>query len=68
MPNNHREHLSAKQPQRIEALMARHAELERQIHRELQRPAMSETLIRELKARKLRLKDEIQEVHSGTSG
>lgn len=59
---------SGTQSPRIEALMARHAELERQIQRELKRPAMSETLIRELKARKLRLKDEIQEVHSGTTG
>lgn len=48
--------------------MARHAELEQQIHRELKRPAMSEDLIRELKMRKLKLKDEIEEVRSGTSG
>lgn len=67
MPTNHRDH-AATNPQRVEALMARHAELEQQIHRELKRPAMSEDLIRELKMRKLKLKDEIEEVRSGTSG
>jgi hypothetical protein len=68
MPLNTRENAQHKTAHRIEALMVRHAELERQIHAEMKRPAMSETLIRQLKARKLRVKEEIEEVHSGTSG
>lgn len=57
-----------KSSKRIEALMARHADLERQIHAEMKRPGTSETLIRQLKSRKLRVKEEIEEVHNGTSG
>lgn len=68
MPMNRTDHAGAKTPQRIEALLARHAELERRIHSALQSPGLSEDLIRELKMRKLRLKDEIHEVRSGTSG
>ena len=66
MPLNIRENLNAK-PNRLEALEARHADLERQLHDEMKRPAMSENLIRQLKTRKLRLKDEILVVRSGTS-
>lgn len=57
----HRETLNAAQPARLDALRARHAELDRRIHDEMKRPAMSESLIRDLKARKLRLKDEMEE-------
>ena len=56
-----RENLPEKQPNRLEALQARHADLERQIHMELKHPGTSETLIRQLKRRKLRLKEEIEE-------
>ena len=68
MSLNTRENAQHKAANRLEALMARHADLERQIHTEMKRPAMSETMIRQLKARKLRVKEEIEEVHSGTSG
>lgn len=59
-----RENLSEKQPNRPEALQARHAELERQIHTELKHPGTSEALIRQLKRRKLRVKEEIEEART----
>lgn len=68
MPLQNRETAQSKTTPRIEALMARHADLERQIHAELKRPGTSDTLIRQLKARKLRVKEEIEDVHNGTTG
>ena len=41
------------------ALQAKHAGLERMIQQELTRPAPDEAILRDLKRRKLRLKDEL---------
>jgi hypothetical protein len=50
----------------ISALESKHAGLERRIAEELARPARNDTLITELKRRKLRIKEElaqVQQVH-----
>jgi hypothetical protein len=43
----------------VEALRAKHAELEHQIEEEEHRPRPDDTLITELKRQKLRIKDQI---------
>ena len=45
--------------ERIEALKARHAALEKTIHDEEVRPHPDDDVIHELKKRKLRIKDEL---------
>ena len=45
---------------RTEALAARHADLERQIAAEMQRPMPDTTRLTELKKTKLRVKEEIE--------
>ena len=53
--------LVSSQPGRLEALRARHAAIDERIQEEQKSPAMSDTLLRRLKAEKLMLKDEIQD-------
>ena len=43
------------------ALQAKHAGLERMIQQELNRPAPDDTTLRDLKRRKLRVKDELSQ-------
>ena len=43
----------------VSALQEKHAGLERRIEEELSRPAPDDALLRDLKRRKLRLKDEL---------
>jgi hypothetical protein len=47
---------------RIEQLRHQHSSLEDEIGRELARPAPDDLRVRELKARKLRIKDEIAQL------
>lgn len=44
---------------RIEELTKRHAQIDQQIHEEQKRPASDDTTLKDLKRRKLRLKEEI---------
>ncbi len=43
----------------VESLQRKHAGLERQIAEEMTRPSPDETLLRDLKRRKLKLKEEL---------
>ena len=54
------------QPAQVDELSAKHQALERMIQEELDRPGSSDLKIRELKRRKLRLKDEIAELEAKT--
>jgi hypothetical protein len=56
----HSRSLSSAQPARVEALKARHANLARLIEAEQTSPALSEMRLRDLKRKKLQLKDEIE--------
>ncbi|WP_338467263.1 DUF465 domain-containing protein [Novosphingobium sp. ZN18A2] len=47
----------------ISALQSKHAGLERQIAEESARPAPDEVVLMELKRRKLKIKEEIAEIH-----
>jgi len=49
---------------RIRELGSRHETLDRAIHDEASRPAADETRIRELKRRKLRLKEEMESLRA----
>ena len=42
-----------------QALQAKHAGLEARLHEEMSRPAPDELLVREIKLRKLRIKEEL---------
>jgi len=46
--------------EQLETLQARHAELERQLEGELNRPLPDQATIAEIKKQKLRIKDEIE--------
>jgi hypothetical protein len=50
--------------QRIEALKGRHSKLDDRIHEEQSRPAPDTTAVREMKADKLAMKDEITRLSS----
>ncbi len=52
MPNSHRD-----------TLAARHARLDAKLGAELKRPVPDATLLRQLKAEKLKLKDELSRLH-----
>jgi hypothetical protein len=54
------------QPAQVDELSAKHQALERMIQEELSRPGGSDLKIRELKRRKLQLKDEIAELRAKT--
>ena len=58
-------HVSADHPH-IEALRARHAMLERRIEMELKSPTANDLFLRELKLKKLHLKDEISQLAQRT--
>lgn len=47
----------------ISALRTKHAGLERQIEQEMARPVPDDTLLQDLKRRKLRIKEEIAQIH-----
>lgn len=47
-------------PERVEALLARHATLSRQIEMEMKSPAHDQFRVKDLKRKKLRVKDEIE--------
>lgn len=51
---------SVSQHNHLEALRARHAALEEQIHEEQKFPAVNMMALRELKRQKLRIKEEIE--------
>ena len=44
---------------RLGALGAKHAELETELHRELQHPALDDVKVHDIKRRKLAIKDEM---------
>lgn len=46
----------------IEALTAKHAALEQELHLEQRRPAPDETVVADIKRRKLEIKDEITRI------
>lgn len=50
----------------LNALERRHASLDEQIHQEMQRPALNELRIGELKRKKLELKDEMSKLQGLT--
>lgn len=52
---------SASHHNHLEALRARHAALEEQIHEEQKFPAANMAILRDLKRQKLRLKEEIEQ-------
>ena len=52
----------------LSALELKHQSLERQIEDELAHPSADEARLRELKRRKLQLKDEIERLRTTTSG
>ena len=56
----HSRSLTSAQPARVEALKLRHAHLAKLIEAEQASPAISELRLRDLKRRKLQLKDEIE--------
>ncbi len=56
----HSRSLPSAQPARVEALKIRHTQLSKLIEAEQTSPAMSELRLRDLKRRKLQLKDEIE--------
>lgn len=60
----HSRSLSSAQPARVEALKVRHAHLAKLIEAEQTSPAMSELRLRDLKRKKLQLKDEIEGIKS----
>lgn len=47
---------------RVESLKEKHAHLEFQLERELQRPSPDQEVVRDMKRRKLVLKDELQRI------
>ncbi|WP_082356020.1 YdcH family protein [Novosphingobium sp. AAP83] len=47
----------------ISALQTKHAGLERQIHAEMNRPLPDETLVAQLKRKKLKIKEELSRLH-----
>ena len=47
----------------IEALTAKHAALEQELHLETRRPAPDESLVADIKRRKLEIKDEINRIN-----
>lgn len=53
--------------ERMEALKARHATLEDQLHMETQRPLPSSDMLRRLKQEKLRIKDELARIDSAAT-
>ena len=57
--------LVSKRPARVEALVARHAALEKKIQQEY-RSYTSDTLVRKLKQEKLRIKEEIEKIRVGS--
>ena len=57
---------SMPQPAQVDELSAKHQALERMIQEEMSRPGHSDLKIRELKRRKLQLKDEIAELTAKT--
>ena len=54
------------QPAQVDELSAKHDALDRMIQEEIQRPGTSDLRLAELKRRKLRLKDEIEELKAKT--
>ncbi|WP_336107718.1 MULTISPECIES: DUF465 domain-containing protein [unclassified Thalassospira] len=47
----------------IEALTAKHAALEQELHLETRRPAPDDSLVADIKRRKLEIKDEINRIN-----
>ena len=46
----------------LEALTAKHAALEQELHLETRRPAPNDTVVADIKRRKLEIKDEINRI------
>ena len=59
--------ISASIDERIATLRLRHQELDRVIEEEQQRPLPDDPLIKNLKRRKLRIKDKIAAIENGSS-
>lgn len=52
---------------RLDTLGRKHAELETQLHQELQHPALDQSKVHDLKRRKLAIKDEMTTLTSAKS-